>query len=149
MVLAGLTESQRIRLNRLPPSGSPAWRPRGRDLGRSEQTVKAVVHRQSTVLVNERCARYTARSMDLATRFRELRVRAGLTKTALARPRYTVSYVSQIESGRRTPSREAMEFFAERLSVTPRFLATGIPDGLEDELRYRLEEARRANRGGG
>ena len=86
--------------------------------------------------------------MDLATRFRELRVRAGLTKTALARPRYTVSYVSQIESGRRTPSREAMEFFAERLSVTPRFLATGIPDGLEDELRYRLEEARRANRGG-
>jgi tetratricopeptide (TPR) repeat protein len=86
--------------------------------------------------------------MDLATRFRELREGAGLTKTALARPRYTVSYVSQIESGRRTPSREAMEFFAERLSVTPRFLATGIPDGLEDELRYRLEEARRANREG-
>jgi tetratricopeptide (TPR) repeat protein len=86
--------------------------------------------------------------MDLASRFRELRLRAGLNKTALARPRYTVSYVSQIESGRRTPSPEAMEFFAERLGVTPRFLSTGIPDGLEDELRYRLEEARRANRAG-
>src|SRR5437764_12562905 len=87
-------------------------------------------------------------SMDLASRFRELRLRAGLNKTALARPRYTVSYVSQIESGRRTPSPGAMEFFAERLSVTPRFLTTGIPDGLEDELRYRLEEAHRANRQG-
>jgi len=75
-------------------------------------------------------------------------VRVGLNKTALARPRYTVSYVSQIESGRRTPSPEAMEFFAERLGVTPRFLTTGIPDGLEDQLKYRLEEASRANRGG-
>src|SRR2546429_9040969 len=87
-------------------------------------------------------------SMDLASRFRELRLRAGLNKTALARPRYTVSYVSQIESGRRTPSPEAMEFFAEHLGVTARFLSTGIPDGLEDELRYRLEEARQANRAG-
>src|SRR5919204_6018146 len=86
--------------------------------------------------------------MDLSARFRELRLHAGLNKTALARPRYTVSYVSQIESGRRTPSPEAMEFFAERLGVTPRFLSTGTPDGLEDELRYRLEEARRANRAG-
>src|SRR5919197_1160968 len=41
-----------------------------------------------------------------------------------------------------------MEFFAERLGVTPRYLATGIPDGLEDELRSRLEEANRANREG-
>ena len=40
----------------------------------------------------------------LAQRFQESRVRAGLTKTALARPRYTVSYVSQIEAGRRSPS---------------------------------------------
>src|SRR6266545_2809169 len=45
--------------------------------------------------------------MELAARIRDLRVQAGLTKTALARPRYTVSYVSQIESGRRTPSTEA------------------------------------------
>ena len=87
--------------------------------------------------------------VDLATRFRELRVLAGLTKTALARPRYTVSYVSQIESGRRTPSAEAMEFFAQKLGVSPRFLSTGIPDGLDDELRYRIEEARRATRHGG
>ena len=84
--------------------------------------------------------------MELAERFRDLRTKAGLSKTALARPRYTVSYVSQIEAGKRTPSAEAMEFFASRLGVSPRFLASGVPDGLEDSLRYRLEEARVATR---
>src|SRR6266508_3558318 len=84
--------------------------------------------------------------MELAARIRDLRVQAGLSKTALARPRYTVSYVSQIESGKRTPSADAMEFFAERLGVSPRFLSTGVPDGMEDSLRYRLEDAVRATR---
>src|SRR5918999_4158998 len=79
--------------------------------------------------------------MPLGTRFRDLRVHAGLTQTALAKPRYTVSFVSQIESGRRTPSGEAMEFFAGRLGVSPRYLSTGVPDQLEDTLRFRLEEA--------
>jgi tetratricopeptide (TPR) repeat protein len=86
--------------------------------------------------------------MELAARIRDLRVQAGLTKTALARPRYTVSYVSQIESGRRTPSAEALEFFAGQLGVSPDFLATGIPEDIEDQLRYRLEEARVAIREG-
>ena len=81
--------------------------------------------------------------MNFAERFRDLRTQAGLSKTALARPRYTVSYVSQIESGKRTPSADAMRFFAERLRVSPRFLATGVPDGMEDSLRYRLEETKR------
>ena len=86
--------------------------------------------------------------MDLATRLRDLRTRAGLTKTALAKPRYTVSYVSQIEAGRRTPSAEALSFFANQLGVTPRFLSTGIPDGVEDEVKFRIEEAREALRHG-
>src|SRR2546430_8081236 len=86
---------------------------------------------------------------DLADRFRQLRERAGLTKTSLARPRYTVSYVSQIEHGRRRPSAEALSFFAERLGVTSEFLGTGLPEGLEDILRYRLDEAWQQVRGGG
>ena len=86
--------------------------------------------------------------MDLATRLRELRTKAGLTKTALAKPRYTVSYVSQIEAGRRTPSAEALSFFANQLGVTPRFLSTGIPDGVEDQVKFRIEEAREALRNG-
>lgn len=82
--------------------------------------------------------------MDIADRVRDLRVAAGLSKTALARPRYTVSFVSQIEAGRRRPSPDAMAFFAGRLGVSPRYLQTGIPDDLESELRFKLEEARHA-----
>src|SRR6478672_4307460 len=84
--------------------------------------------------------------VNVGERFRDLRTRTGLSKTALAKGRYTVSYVSQIESGKRTPSPDAMAFFATRLGVSPRFLATGVPDGMEDALRYRLEESVRATR---
>src|ERR687887_2471737 len=80
--------------------------------------------------------------MELAARIRDLRVRAGPTKTALAKPRYTVSYVSQIEAGRRTPSPGALAFFAQQLGVSSQFLSTGIPEQVEEELRYGLEEAR-------
>lgn len=90
----------------------------------------------------------TPLAVDLPSRFRDLRQRAGLTKTALASPRYTVSFVSQIESGRRRPSQEAMAFFAERLGVSAPYLATGVPEGIEDYLRYRLEESRRLLRNG-
>ena len=86
------------------------------------------------------------RHRELALRFQQLRERAGLTKTALAKPRYTVSYVSQIESGRRNPSPEALAFFSQRLGVSPRYLATGIPEGIDLRLRYRLEEGRTALR---
>jgi tetratricopeptide (TPR) repeat protein len=87
-------------------------------------------------------------AVDLAHRFKDLREQAGLTRTGLARPRYTVSYVSQIESGRRKPSPEALGYFAGRLGVTADFLATGVPENLEDSLRYQLEEARAAVREG-
>ena len=82
--------------------------------------------------------------MLLAERFKDLRVKAGLTGTALAAPRYTPSYISQIESGRRRPSSEALTFFAGRLGVSPDFLATGVPEGIDAELRYGLERARDA-----
>lgn len=80
--------------------------------------------------------------MEFARRFRDLRSSVGLTGKALAGPRYSVSYISQIEAGRRKPSSEALAFFADRLGVSPQYLATGLPDGIEVTLRYRLEEAR-------
>lgn len=80
--------------------------------------------------------------MEFADRFGDLRVQAGLTKAALARPKYTGSYVTQIEAGRRRPSPEANAYFASRLGVTPEFLATGVPEGAEGNLEYKLEEAR-------
>ena len=84
--------------------------------------------------------------MDLAERLRDERERAGLTKTALAHPRYTVSYISQLEAGKRTPSNEALAYLAERLGVTPAFLGTGVPEGEEDRLRFAIEDARLAIR---
>src|SRR5438552_4425365 len=85
---------------------------------------------------------FPAVESEFASRLREERQRAGLTKTALAKPRYTVSYISQIEAGRRTPSPEAMAYLAERLGITPSFLSTGVPDGLQERLRFHLEDAR-------
>jgi tetratricopeptide (TPR) repeat protein len=85
-------------------------------------------------------------AVGIAERLRDERQRAGLTKTALARPRYTVSYVSQIESGRRSPSPEALAYFAERLDVSPSYLASGVPEGAELRLRFDLEDARLALR---
>ncbi|HEY1331994.1 MAG TPA: tetratricopeptide repeat protein [Actinomycetota bacterium] len=84
--------------------------------------------------------------MDLAARFTELRTRAGLTKVALAKPKYTGSYVTQIEAGRRTPSPEAMAYFAERLGTSPEYLATGVPEGADRRLGYRIEQGRAALR---
>lgn len=85
---------------------------------------------------------------DFGKRFRELRLQAGLTGAALAKPRYSVSYVSQIEAGRRTPANDALEFFAGRLGVSAGFLSTGIPDDVATRLRYRLEEAHQLIRTG-
>lgn len=78
---------------------------------------------------------------ELPERFRELRRRRGLTSSALAASRYSVSYVSQIERGMRHPSREALRYFASRLGVSAAYLETGIPDDLPMQLEYQLEEA--------
>ncbi len=81
--------------------------------------------------------------MDFITRFHDLKKQRGLTTTALAFPRYSVSYISRIEAGQRRPSPEALAHLAERLGVSSDYLATGIPDGLESSIRFRLEDARR------
>src|SRR5690349_15322067 len=86
------------------------------------------------------------RDMSLGERLRAERQRAGLTKTALAKPRYTVSYISQIESGKRSPSPDALGYLADRLGVAPGFLATGVPDDEEDRLRFAIDDARLAMR---
>jgi transcriptional regulator with XRE-family HTH domain len=78
----------------------------------------------------------------LGERLRELKAKRGLTSTALAYPRYSVSYISQIERGLRNPSTEAIEYFARRLGVSARYLATGVPDDVTAWLKYGIEEAR-------
>jgi tetratricopeptide (TPR) repeat protein len=77
----------------------------------------------------------------LGTRMRRLRLARGMTQKELADPRYSYAYVSTIEAGRRTPSREAIEHFATRLGVTPDELLTGRPADLEARLELSLQEA--------
>jgi tetratricopeptide (TPR) repeat protein len=80
--------------------------------------------------------------MEFAKRFKDLREQKGLSSTALAKPRYSVSYISQIEAGRRKPSTDALAFFAERLGVSQEYLSTGVPEGVEMRLLYQLEDMR-------
>jgi tetratricopeptide (TPR) repeat protein len=74
-------------------------------------------------------------------RLRRLRRAKGLTQRELGAPRYSHAYVSSIESGRRRPSRPALEFFAAKLGVDPEELETGRPRNLEATLELRLREA--------
>src|SRR5215217_9405820 len=62
----------------------------------------------------------------LGDRVRQLRIAKGLTQTQLAGERFSKEYVSQIERGKSRPSREAIEYLAERLDVDPLFLETGV-----------------------
>ena len=54
---------------------------------------------------------------DVGSRLRRLRRDRGLSQTDLAGDRFTASYVSHLERGRRRISPEALEYFAERLGV--------------------------------
>src|SRR6184192_1508577 len=62
----------------------------------------------------------------LGERVRQLRVAAGLTQTDLAGNRFSKEYVSQIERGKTKPTRETINWIAERLGVDPGFLANGV-----------------------
>ncbi|RGC67117.1 Helix-turn-helix domain protein [Micromonospora sp. MW-13] len=83
----------------------------------------------------------TPRRDEVGARVARLRVARGLTQRALAQPRYTPAYVSAVESGRRTPSADAVAHFAERLGVTPADLTTGRSPAEVVRLHLRLVEA--------
>ncbi|WP_246257279.1 helix-turn-helix domain-containing protein [Amycolatopsis anabasis] len=61
----------------------------------------------------------------VGARLRRLRSERGLTQRALAQPHYTAAYVSSVESGKRTPSGDALRHFADRLGLDPEELLTG------------------------
>ncbi len=74
---------------------------------------------------------------ELAERLRDERARAGLSQTALAGDDLSPSYISLIESGRRTPTDAVLVVLAERLGTTVEFLKYG--DAAPSEERARLE----------
>jgi tetratricopeptide (TPR) repeat protein len=73
----------------------------------------------------------------LGERLRQLRVSAGLTQTELAGERFSKEYVSQIERGKTRPTRETVEWLAQRLGVDADFLANGV----SADQRGRVEAA--------
>src|SRR5712691_11408110 len=62
----------------------------------------------------------------LGERLRQLRVAAGMTQTDLAGDRFSKEYVSQIERGKTRPTRDTVDWLAERLGVDAGFLANGV-----------------------
>jgi tetratricopeptide (TPR) repeat protein len=77
-----------------------------------------------------RAAKDTRRSASagnrLGERLRQLRVAAGLTQTDLAGDRFSKEYVSQIERGKTRPTRETVEWLAQRLGADASYLERGV-----------------------
>jgi tetratricopeptide (TPR) repeat protein len=71
----------------------------------------------------------------LGERLRQLRVAAGMTQTDLAGDRFSKEYVSQIERGKTRPTRETIEWLAQRLGADASFLERGV----STEERGRVE----------
>src|ERR671929_960108 len=64
--------------------------------------------------------------LRLGERLRQLRVAAGMTQTDLAGDRFSKEYVSQIERGKTRPTRDTIEWLAQKLGVDPGFLERGV-----------------------
>ena len=79
----------------------------------------------SSAIRQERASAAQA-GLRLGERLRQLRVAAGMTQTDLAGDRFSKEYVSQIERGKTRPTRETIQWLAERLGVDAGFLANGV-----------------------
>src|SRR5205809_5226069 len=85
-------------------------------------------HMSDSTAIRQKQQRVSAAQagLRLGERLRQLRVAGGMTQTDLAGERFSKEYVSQIERGKTRPTRETIEWLAERLSVDASFLANGV-----------------------
>src|SRR5919198_1818343 len=93
--------------------------------------------------------RSTPSGNRLGERLRQLRVAGGMTQTDLAGERFSKEYVSQIERGKTRPTRETIEWLAQRLGVDPGFLERGVSAderGRVEALLARAEMMNQAHR---
>jgi transcriptional regulator with XRE-family HTH domain len=83
----------------------------------------------------------------LGQRLRALRVERGLSQAELAGDLVSPSYVSLIESDRRSPERAVLDGLASRLGCSPFYLESGVaPEELtEQKLRLQFAEIALAN----
>src|SRR6266581_1606638 len=80
----------------------------------------------STATRQQQRASAAQAGLRLGERLRQLRVAAGMTQTDLAGDRFSKEYVSQIERGKTRPTRETIDWLAQRLGVDAGFLANGV-----------------------
>ena len=80
----------------------------------------------------------------IAARFKAERLRMGLSQTALAGEDFSPSYISLIESGRRTPSASAFVALAQRLGVSVEYLRDGVAAPSEERALLEMGFARLA-----
>src|SRR5271166_4054767 len=83
----------------------------------------------------------------LGQRLRALRLERGLSQADLAGHLVSPSYVSLIESGRRSPEREVLEGLASKLECSVFYLESGVlPEELnEQRLKLQFAEIALAN----
>lgn len=84
-----------------------------------------------------------AAGRSLGKRLRKLRTSLGMSQKDLGAPLCTHAYVSEIESGKRTPSERVLRHFADKLGVDAQELITGRPGDLIEQLDLQTQEARR------
>jgi tetratricopeptide (TPR) repeat protein len=77
---------------------------------------------------------------SLGERIRNLRLRKNMSQAQLAWPELSDSYVSLIESGKRTPAPSMVALLARKLDCSTAYLTTGVTEeamsGLQDTIRY-------------
>ncbi|MFY1669647.1 helix-turn-helix domain-containing protein [Plantactinospora sp. WMMB334] len=77
---------------------------------------------------------------EFGRRLREIRLRSGLSQSELAEGVANPSYVSMLESGKRTPSLEIVLLLSRRLSVSPSELTGTDLTGAESEAGRRDDD---------
>lgn len=82
----------------------------------------------------------------LGLKIRELRKSRGLSQAELGGERYSGSYISHIESGRRQPPEDVLAYLAERLGLPLEDFVPATARGSDAELFGLLSAARRLHR---
>ncbi|MQA94792.1 MAG: helix-turn-helix domain-containing protein [Streptosporangiales bacterium] len=80
----------------------------------------------------------------LGARVRALRVQRGLSQAQLAYPTLSDSYISLIESDKRSPAEDVLAFLADRLECSVSYLISGVTEAETRRLADRLGVAREA-----
>jgi tetratricopeptide (TPR) repeat protein len=86
--------------------------------------------------------------VELGRRVRELRRARGLNQQDLASDEISVSYISLIETGKRSPSDAVLTVLAERLNCTVEYLRSGRDGERMQELELKIAFADMAMRNG-